>query len=267
MAKGKQKVKGKAKKKLVDPFTKKEWYDVKAPAVFADGKNNSKLQIGKTLVTKTQGTKIARDGLLGRCFDVSLGDLRPDAEDEAFRKFRLRVQEVQGRACLTNFHGMDLTSDKLRSLVRKWHSLIETHVDVKTTDGYVLRVFVIGFTRARPNQVRKTSYAQSAQVRAIRKKMIEVVTRETTGQELKDLVSKFAAESIGKEIEKATTGIYPLQNALVRKVKVLRSPKHDMSKLIEVHGGAAAVAALGQEVERPKEEETAAPEAKPTESA
>merc|ERR1719420_1023019 len=64
---------------------------------------------------------------------------------------------------------MDFTTDKLRSLVRKWQSLIEANVDVKTVDGYVLRCFCIGFTKKRPFQIRKTSYAQSAQIRAIRK--------------------------------------------------------------------------------------------------
>lgn len=49
---------------------------------------------------------------------------------------------------------MDLTTDKVRSLVRKWQTLIEAHVDVKTTDGYTLRMFCIGFTKKRANQVR-----------------------------------------------------------------------------------------------------------------
>ena len=40
----------------------------------------------------------------------------------------------------------------------------------------------------------------------------------------------------GKDIEKACQGIYPLQNTFVRKVKVLRSPKFDVTKLMEVHG-------------------------------
>lgn len=81
-------------------------------------------------------------------------------EDHSYRKMRLRVEEVQGHACLTNFYGMSFTTDKLRSLVLKWQSLIEAHVDVKTTDGYMLRLFCIGFTRKRQGQVSKACYCQ-----------------------------------------------------------------------------------------------------------
>jgi ribosomal protein S3AE len=167
--------------------------------------------------------------------EFSLGDLNKD-EEQSFRKIKLRVDEVQGRNCLTNFHGMDFTSDKLRSLVRKWQTLIEAHVDVKTTDGYLIRLFAIGFTKRRPTQVRKTTYAQSAQIREIRKKMFEIMTREANSCDLKELVQKFVPEAIGREIEKATRSIYPLQNVYVRKAKILKSPKFDLSKLLELHG-------------------------------
>jgi len=252
MAVGKNKKLGKKKKggsrKATDPFAKKEWYDVKAPASFAVR------DIGKTVVTKTVGQKIARDSLLGRVFEVSYGDLKQQAEDEAFRKFHFKVEEVAGTQCLTSFHGMDITTDKIRSLVRKWHTLIEAYVDIKTTDGFLLRVFCIGFTKRRPNQLRKTSYAQSSQVRAIRKKMVEIIQRETN-LDLAAVVGKFQTEAIGKEIEKATQGIYPLQNVFIRKVKVLKSPKLDLGKLLESHGGAEAVAAAdaGKKVDREEE--------------
>jgi len=258
MAVGKNKRMGKKRKaggrKIVDPFSKKEWYDIKAPSAFPIR------EIGKTMVTKTQGTRNSRDGLMGRVFEVSLGDLKPNGEDDAYRKFRLKVEEVQGSNLLTNFYGMDLTSDKLRSLVRKWHTLIEAHADVKTTDGYLLRIFCIGFTKRRPNQIKKTSYAQSAQVRAIRKKMIDIITREASVADLNELVVKFIPEAIGREIEKATEGIYPLQNVLIRKVKMLRAPKTDLGKLLELHGGAdaahaASAAEKGKEVERAAEPE------------
>jgi len=253
MAVGKNKKLGKkkgAKKKLVDPMSKKDWYDVKAPAVF------QQRQQGKIIVSRTVGTKIASDGLKGRVVEVSLADLQKD-EDQAHRKIKLRVEDVQGHDCLTNFHGMDLTTDKLRSLVRKWQTLIEAHIDVKTTDGYTLRMFSIGFTKRRNNQYRKTSYAQSSQIRAIRKKMMDIMFREASSSDLKELVSKFIPEGIGKQIEKACQGIYPLQNVFIRKVKVLKTPKFDPYKLMEAHGGAAAED-TGAKVEAPKAEETPA---------
>jgi small subunit ribosomal protein S3Ae len=250
MAVGKNKKLGKKRKggrKAVDPFTKKEWYDIKAPNMF------SIRQVGKTLATKTQGLKNSRDSLIGRVFEVSLGDLKKKGEDDAFRKFKLKTEEISGFHCLTNFYGMDLTTDKLRSLVRKWHTLIEAHVDIKTTDGFTLRLFCIGFTKRRMGQNRKTSYAQSAQVRGIRRKMVEIMTREATNCDLSTLVqSKLIPEFIGREITKATEGIYPLQNVMIRKVKMLKAPKTDIGKLLELHGGAESVKDLGKVIEDPE---------------
>jgi len=246
MAVGKNKriSKGKkgGKKKASDPFARKDWYDVKAPSMF------NVRQVGKTLVTRTTGTKIASEALKGRVMEVSLADLQKN-EDDAYRKMRLRVEDVQGRNCLTQFWGMDFTADKLRSLVRKWQTLIECHVDVRTTDGYTLRLFCISFTKKRQGQIKRTCYAQSSQIRQIRKKMAEIRVREATSCDLKDLVAKFIPETIGKDIEKSCQGIYPLQNTFIRKVKVLKAPKFDLIKLMEVHGDYSEE--VGAKVERP----------------
>merc|ERR1712093_655495 len=99
--------------KAVDPFLKKEWYDIKAPSMFTER------SCGKTLVSKTQGTKIASDGLKGRVLEVNLADLNND-EDQAYKKIRLSIDDVQGRNCLTDFHGMSLTRDKECALIKKW---------------------------------------------------------------------------------------------------------------------------------------------------
>ena len=91
-----------------------------------------------------------------------MGDL--NANEDAFRKFKLVVEEVQGKVCLTNFHGMDITTDKLRSMIKKKQTTIEAFTDVKTTDGFLLRVFCIGFTRNPKEATRETSYAQHSKV-------------------------------------------------------------------------------------------------------
>jgi small subunit ribosomal protein S3Ae len=80
--------------------------------------------------------------------------------------------------------------------------------------------------------------------------MVEIMTREASTVDLNDLVAKLIPESIGREIEKATEGIYPLQNVLIRKVVTLRAPKTDIAKLLEIHGGAESQQDLGKAVER-----------------
>ncbi|KAG0059525.1 ribosomal 40S subunit protein S1B, partial [Podila epicladia] len=74
---------------FVDPFTRKDWYDIKAPSTF-DVRN-----VGKTLVNRTQGMKNANDALKGRVLEISLADLNKN-EEYSFRKVKLRVDEVQG---------------------------------------------------------------------------------------------------------------------------------------------------------------------------
>jgi small subunit ribosomal protein S3Ae len=51
----------------------------------------------------------------------------------------------------------------------------------------------------------------------IHRKMREIMVLEATSCNLKELVAKFIPEVIGKEIEKATSSIYSLQNVFVRK--------------------------------------------------
>jgi len=231
------------KKKAADPFSKKDWYEVKAPAAFANR------IVGKTPVNRTLAGKNANDALVGRSIWVSLADLQGD-EDQSFRKVKLKVQDVQGKTALTNFWGMDLTTDKMKSLIRKWQTLIEAHVDVKTTDGYILRLFALAFTRRRPNQVKKTCYAQTSQQRRVRAKMVEIMTREASTCDLKDLVVKFIPESISKLMEKECNGIFPLTNVYIRKVKMLKAPKFDPHKLLEIHTGSAHVDDTGVQVAR-----------------
>jgi small subunit ribosomal protein S3Ae len=220
-----------AKKKIIDPFTRKDWYDIKAPSIF------KVRDVGKTLVNRTQGTRIASDGLKGRVYEVSLADLQAESDAErSFRKFKLICEDVQGKNCLTNFYGMNLTTDKLRSMVKKWQTLIEAFVDVKTTDGYLVRVFCIGFTLKQNQTTQKTCYAQSQQIRQIRKKMTDIITREVSSSDLKELVNKLIPDSMSVDITKACQGIYPLHDVHIRKVKVIRRPRFDLHKLMELHG-------------------------------
>ena len=81
--------KKRAKKKVVDPVSKKDWYDVKAPATF------NIRNTGEKLVTRTQGTKITTDGLKDDVFEMSLTNLQND--EVAFRKFKLITEMFKAK--------------------------------------------------------------------------------------------------------------------------------------------------------------------------
>merc|ERR1712112_396528 len=125
------------------------------------------------------------------------------------------------------------------------------------TDGYMLRVFCIGFTRKQDMGTKKTCYAQSAQVKNIRNKMVDIIQREVSSTDLKDVVAKLIPDSIASDIAKACRGIYPLHDVHIRKVKVMKRPRFDLNKLMDMHSegsgkAAAATDAAGEVVERPE---------------
>jgi small subunit ribosomal protein S3Ae len=217
------------KKKVAHSFAKKEWYNIHVPTVF-DVRTPT-----ITPCNRTAGQKIAADSLKGRVFEVSLADLNRDSNELAWRKMKVQIEEVKGFDCYTNFYGMDITRDKLCTIVKKWHTTIEAFVQTKTADGYLLRMFAIGFTKRTSRQVRATCYAKTSQIKAIRKKMMEIMINEAQKSTLKELTKKFVSDSIGKEIQKQCGKIFPLQNVLVRKVKLLKKPKFDLTKLMELY--------------------------------
>jgi prevent-host-death family protein len=59
-------------------------------------------------------------------------------------------------------------------------------------------------------------------------------------------------DSIGKTITKECQKIFPLQNVLVRKVKLLKKPKFDLTKLMELYQEKPEVEIKGKKEEAPK---------------
>jgi len=218
-----------AKKKLAHPFIKKEWYRVQVPSNF-DISNPT-----LTPCNKTAGQKIPADSLRGRVFEISLGDLNQNAHEQAWRKVRVQCEEVKGYDCYTNFYGMDITRDKLCTLVKKWHSTIEAFAQAKTADGYHVRMFCIAFTRRHKRQVKATCYAKNSQQKIIRQKMMEIMVAEAQKCTLRDLFKNFLTDTVTKQITKDCSKIFPLENVLIKKVKVLKKPKFDLTKLMELY--------------------------------
>lgn len=224
------------KKKQMDPFLKKVWYDIKAPTYF-HGKGNSK--VGRTCVTKTQGQRIETDGLKGRICEFNLADLKEDEagkSEDGHKKVKLEIQEIQGKNCLTDFHGLSLSRDKMCQMIKKKYTLIEAVADCRTADGYTVRLFCIAFTKeVKDFQVKAFTYAQTAQIRKIRKKMVQIMQQEVAAGQLKNLVQALVVDKIESAIKHATSRIFPLEPIHIQKVKIVKKPKLDVTKLMEIH--------------------------------
>merc|ERR1712062_820209 len=207
----------------------KEWYNVNVPS-------NFDIQVPTvTPCNRTAGQKIAADSIRGRVFEISLGDLNNDSHEQAWRKVRVQCEEVKGYDCYTNFYGMDITRDKLCTLVKKWHSTIEAFAQARTVDGYTLRMFCIAFTKRHKRQVKATCYAKNSQQKIIRQKMCEIMVNECQKSSLKDLFKNFLSENVSKQITKECSKIFSKVNSLIKKVKVLKKPKFDLAKLMELY--------------------------------
>jgi small subunit ribosomal protein S3Ae len=52
---------------------------------------------------------------------------------------------------------------------------------------------------------------------------------------LRDLFKNFLSDTVSKQITKDCSKIFPLENVLIKKVKVLKKPKFDLTKLMELY--------------------------------
>lgn len=244
MAVGKNKKMGKKgkgkRKKVVDSFAKKSWYAVRYP------KKLGKVErVGWTCVNKTSGNFNEEEGLKGRVFEANFADLAGgSSSDLKHKKIKLEALDVatDQRCVFTNVYGFDVTTDYKRQKIMKWLTVIDGVCDVKTVDGYLVRVSCTACTQKLEGQIRKTSYAKTAQTRILRKKMVEVINREVEKNTVLKLFEVLRTAHIGKAIKSACLYVYPLATCYIRKVKVLRKPDTKMDA-----SGLAALRASNEE--------------------
>jgi small subunit ribosomal protein S3Ae len=207
---------------------KKEWWTVKAPGMFMNR------TFTKSPVNVSAGKKLSSETMKGRVYESNLGDLH---NINTYKKIQLIVDDTasgENKTCLTNFHGFDTTKDHINSLIMKWHTLIETFVDCKTTDGFLLRLFPIAFTQRNKYQLRATTYAQVSQVKQIRRQMRQITARFISKHTLKDCVNGLIHENLAKEMTDAAKKIFPIKHCIIRKVKTIKRPRYDGNNIIYI---------------------------------
>lgn len=230
MAKGKNKLQqkrgGGRGKQERHPFTRKQWYKLQSPPSIANS-----VEVGWTPVNKTIGTKLSKDGLMGRVCETSFADIN-EQTPFPWKKVKMQVEEVKGSTLYTSFYGISIIKEKLYNYLRKRMSLIDVVCDVKTQDGYILRVLITTFTARKASQLKNNTYAKHSQVRAIRKAFVKFVARRAANCTAGDFAQNVINEDVSKKLLEKGSKIYTLSHVLVRKVKVLKKSKIDVNKLV-----------------------------------
>lgn len=226
------------KKKRADAFEKKEWFQLKMPKINGIRVNT----YGWMPANKTAQGVLVEDRMYDRVCTIRCGDLQPnplpDAQEnpQTSTNLKLRVAQTKNQMCWLDFHGMELTRDKTCSLMKKWVTLIEAATDIKTTDGFVYRVFGMALTKKVDGQCKKTAYAKTSQVKRIRQRMIEIMNNELGDKGTKEFVGRILADKCGVAFTKELNFIFPIKDACVRKVKLIKRPaKEDLRRIIELH--------------------------------
>ncbi|ETA67168.1 ribosomal protein S3AE [Methanolobus tindarius DSM 2278] len=190
----------KVQRKL-DKWKSKTWYNVETPEFI------SRTNIGVTPAEEPEQ-------LIGRIVETTVGEIANDFTKHN-TKLRLEIDNVSGDIANTRFLGHEITTDYLRSIVKRQTSRIDANLDVKTKDGYVIRVKPICFTVKR---------ARTSQIKGIREVMAKIVLERAAELNFEQFIEEAIMGKLSANIYRNAKSIYPLRRVEIRKTEVKTVP-------------------------------------------
>jgi len=190
----------KVQKKL-DRWKSKQWYTIEAPGF-----------IGSHNIGLTPADDPGK--LIGRVVETTVGELTNDFSKHN-TKLRLEIDDVTGDVAHTRFIGHEITNDYLRSIVKRQTSRIDTNLNIKTKDGYMIRVKPTCFTVKR---------ARTSQIKGLREVMVRIVQKRASEISFEQFVEEAIIGKLSANIYRNSKHIYPLRRVEIRKTEVKAVP-------------------------------------------
>ncbi len=185
----------------LDKWKSKTWYNVETPEFI------SRTNIGVTPAENPEQ-------LVGRIVETTVGEIANDFTKHN-TKLRLEINDVNGDVANTRFLGHEITTDYLRSIVKRQTSRIDSNLDVTTKDGYAIRVKPICFTVKR---------ARTSQIQGIREVMSKVVIERASELNFEQFIEEAIMGKLSANIYRNAKSIYPLRRVEIRKTEVQSVP-------------------------------------------
>ncbi|SFM16578.1 30S ribosomal protein S3ae [Methanolobus profundi] len=193
----------KVQRKL-DKWKSKTWYNVETPEFM------SRTNIGVSPAEEPEQ-------LIGRVVETTVGEIANDFTKHN-TKLRLEISDVNGDTANTRFLGHEITTDYLRSIVKRQTSRIDANLDVVTKDGYRIRVKPICFTVKR---------ARTSQIKGIREVMVKIVKDRAAELSFEQFIEEAIMGKLSANIYRNAKSIYPLRRVEIRKTEVKALPKKE----------------------------------------
>jgi len=187
------------RRRVKDTWKDKQWYKIVTPKEFGDA---------------DIGTTPARDSsmLLKRTVESSMRELSGDFSKQ-YKKLFFQIKDVAGETANTDFVGHQVTSDYVRSMIRRGTSRIDAITPVTTQDNKKMKVHVLAITIKR---------AKSSQQKFIRETMERIVIETATERSFRDLVEDIVTGKLASTIYHETKKIYPLKRVEIVKTRVIQ---------------------------------------------
>ena len=197
------------KTKVKDKWREKRWVTVYAPDSF----NN--VPIAYVPITSDETAK-------GKVLEVTLYDILKGDPSQHQYKMYFQIDKVEGDKATTIFKRYEYAKEFLRSLVRRGSSKIEFVIDLKTKDGYIFRIKVLGLTHRPLNTSRQRAF------RLIAKDVMEKTIPQMT---IDQFVQATCYGKINSDIMGAAKRVIRMRHVGLEKVKLVRTAEAEIALL------------------------------------
>jgi len=189
------------RRRVRDTWKEKNWYTVTAPQLFGEK------EIG---VTPARDPKL----LSKRRVEATMRELTGDFSRQ-YVKLKFEIENITGDKAATRFIGHEVTTDYVRSMIRRGTSRVDAPKIVKTKDGYKIKIHILAITTRR---------AKSSQQRYMRKIIEDKIEEIANDKTFDELVEGIVTGKIASEIYHEAKKVYPLKRVEIIKTKVLGEP-------------------------------------------
>lgn len=188
-------------RRVRDRWRVKSWYTIVSPPYFG----------GKEIGGTPSGDP---KSLVGRVIETSLYEFTGDPADQRTKLF-FQVTNTENAKAYTIFKGHEYGRDYLRSLVRRGSTRIDGVFDLKTKDGYKMRISIVAFSLVR---------VKTSQENAVREIMRRIVGEKANTLNFDQFAHELVMEMITRDIYNEAKKIFPIRQVGAWKSKLAGLP-------------------------------------------